>query len=205
MKSCHIVGAGECNELIIKKESGDLIIAADGGYAYLEKAGIKPDIAIGDFDSLNFSPVCEKVIKLNPIKDITDMYAAVNVGIEEGYSCFHLYGATGGRIDHTISNIQLIASLAQNKMKAFIHDGNTVITAICNDSLEFSTENKGYISVFSHSEKCSGVYLKGLKYMLENAELTNTFPLGVSNEFIGEKSEIIIGNGTAIVTYSLKY
>ena len=41
MKSCHIVGAGECNELIIKKESGDLIIAADGGYAYLEKAGIK--------------------------------------------------------------------------------------------------------------------------------------------------------------------
>ncbi|MDY6016505.1 MAG: thiamine diphosphokinase [Oscillospiraceae bacterium] len=205
MKSCHIVGAGECNELIIKKESGDLIIAADGGYAYLEKAGIKPDIAIGDFDSLNFSPVCEKVIKLNPIKDITDMYAAVNVGIEEGYSCFHLYGATGGRIDHTIANIQLIASLAQNKMKAFIHDGNTVITAICNDSLEFSTENKGYISVFSHSEKCSGVYLKGLKYMLENAELTNTFPLGVSNEFIGEKSEIIIGNGTAIVTYSLNY
>lgn len=205
MKSCHIVGAGECNELIIKKESVDLIIAADGGYAYLEKAGIKPDIAIGDFDSLNFSPVCEKVIKLNPIKDITDMYAAVNVGIEEGYSCFHLYGATGGRIDHTIANIQLIASLAQNKMKAFIHDCNTVITAICNDSLEFSKENKGYISVFSHSEKCSGVYLKGLKYMLENAELTNTFPLGVSNEFIGEKSEIIIGNGTAIVTYSLNY
>lgn len=205
MKSCHIVGAGECNELIINKESGDLIIAADGGYAYLEKAGIKPDIAIGDFDSLNFSPVCEKVIKLNPIKDITDMYAAVNVGIEESYSCFHLYGATGGRIDHTIANIQLIASLAQNKMKAFIHDGKTVITAICNDSLEFSKENKGYISVFSHSEKCSGVYLKGLKYMLENAELTNTFPLGVSNEFIGEKSEIIIGNGTAIVTYSLNY
>ena len=205
MKSCHIVGAGECKELIIKIESGDLIIAADGGYAYLEKAGIKPDIAIGDFDSLNFSPVCEKVIKLNPIKDITDMYAAVNVGIEEGYSCFHLYGATGGRIDHTIANIQLIASLAQNKMKAFIHDCNTVITAICNDSLEFSKENKGYISVFSHSEKCSGVYLKGLKYMLENAELTNTFPLGVSNEFIGEKSEIIIGNGTAIVTYSLNY
>ena len=205
MKSCHIVGAGECNELIINKESGDLIIAADGGYAYLEKAGIKPDIAIGDFDSLNFSPVCEKVIKLNPIKDITDMYAAVNVGIEEGYSCFHLYGATGGRIDHTIANIQLIASLAQNKMKAFIHDCNTVITAICNDSLEFSKENKGYISVFSHSEKCSGVYLKGLKYMLENAELTNTFPLGVSNEFIGEKSEIIIDNGTAIVTYSLNF
>ncbi|MGN0547625.1 MAG: thiamine diphosphokinase [Acutalibacteraceae bacterium] len=205
MKSCHIVGAGECRELKIKKENGDLIIAADGGYLYLEKAGIKPDIAIGDFDSLNILPSCDKIIKLNPVKDITDMDAAVNVGIEEGFSCFHLYGATGGRIDHTIANIQLIASLAQRKMKAFIHDGNTVITAVCNDSLQFSAENKGYISVFSHSEKCSGVYLKGLKYPLENAELTNTFPLGVSNEFIGKKSEIIIGNGTAIVTYFLNY
>ncbi|MGN0573807.1 MAG: thiamine diphosphokinase [Acutalibacteraceae bacterium] len=205
MKSCHIVGAGECKELNFKKKSGDLVIAADGGYLYLEKAGIKPYIAIGDFDSLDIQPECEKVIKLNPVKDITDMYAAVNAGIEEGFSCFHLYGATGGRIDHTIANIQLIASLAQQKMKAFIHDGNTVITAVCNDSLKFSSENKGYISVFSHSEKCSGVYLKGLKYTLENAELTNTFPLGVSNEFIGEKSEIIIGNGTAIVTYLLTY
>ncbi len=205
MKSCHIVGEGEWKELNIKKESDDLIIAADGGYLYLEKAGIKPDIAIGDFDSLDISPSCDKIIKLNPVKDITDMYAAVNAGIEEGFSCFHLYGATGGRIDHTIANIQLIASLAQQKMKAFIHDGNTVITAVCNDSLEFSSENKGYISVFSHSEKCTGVYLKGLKYPLENAELTNTFPLGVSNEFIGEKSKIIIGNGTAIVTYFLTY
>lgn len=205
MKSCHIVGAGECKELKIKKESGDLIIAADGGYLYLEKAGIKPDIAIGDFDSLNISPVCDKIIKLNPVKDITDMDAAVNVGIDEGFSCFHLYGATGGRIDHTIANIQLIASLAQRKMKAFIHDGNMIITAICNDSLQFGSESKGYISVFSHSEKCSGVYLKGLKYPLENAELTNTFPLGVSNEFIGKNSEIIIGNGTAIVTYFLTY
>ena len=205
MKSCHIVGAGECKELKIKKESGDLIIAADGGYLYLEKAGIKPDIAIGDFDSLNISPVCDKIIKLNPVKDITDMDAAVKVGIDEGFSCFHLYGATGGRIDHTIANIQLIASLAQRKMKAFIHDGNMIITAICNDSLQFGSESKGYISVFSHSEKCSGVYLKGLKYPLENAELTNTFPLGVSNEFIGKKSEIIIGNGTAIVTYFLNY
>lgn len=205
MKSCHIVGAGECKELNIKKKRGDLIVAADGGYLYLEKAGIKPDIAIGDFDSLSISPECDRIIRLNPVKDITDMYAAVNVGIDDGFSCFHLYGATGGRIDHTIANIQLIASLAQRKMKAFIHDGNAVITAVCNDSLQFSAEHKGYISVFSHSEKCSGVYLKGLKYPLENAELTNTFPLGVSNEFIGKKSEIIIGNGTAIVTFFLTY
>lgn len=202
MGVCFIVGAGECENLNFEREVGDLVIAADGGCAYLEEAGVKPDIIIGDFDSLGEIPEGEEVIKLNPVKDITDMDAAVKVGIERGYTEFHLYGACGGRIDHTLANIQLVASLAQRNIKAFIHGGKTVITAVCNGSLTFDSNYKGYISVFSHTDKCTGVYLKGLKYPLENAELTNSFPLGVSNEFLGVKSEIIIKKGTAIIIYS---
>lgn len=204
MSVCRIIGAGECKKLDFKKENGDLIIAADGGYAYLEKEDITPDILIGDFDSLGKIPECKEVIKLNPIKDITDMDAAVKTGLERGYNEFHLYGACGGRIDHTLANIQLIASLSQKNIKAFIHDGNTVITAVHNSSIRFDSEYNGYISVFSHSDKCEGVTLKGLKYTLENAELKNSFPLGVSNEFIGTESEITVEKGTVILVYSLK-
>lgn len=202
MSVCYIVGAGDCTKLNIKKNIGDLIIAADGGYKYLEESGIKPDIIIGDFDSLGTIPDGENIIKLNPVKDITDMNAAVDIGIEKGFSEFHIYGACGGRIDHTIANIQLVASLASNNIKAFIHDGKTVITAICNGSMTFSKEYEGYISVFSHSDECTGIYLNGLKYTLENGVLKNTFPLGVSNEFIGCDSEIIIGQGTAVAIYN---
>lgn len=202
MGVCYIVGAGECKKLDIIKKSDDFIIAADGGYRYLLEAGIEPDVIIGDFDSLGVVPDGENVVKLNPVKDITDMHAACKIGIEKGFSEIHFYGACGGRFDHTLANIQLTASLSQRNIKAFIHDGKSIITAITDSSISFSEDYSGYISVFSHSDKCTGVYIKGLKYTLENATLTNSFPLGVSNEFIGCKSEIIIGHGTAVVVFN---
>ena len=88
-------------------------------------------------------------------------------------------------------------------MQASIFDGSTVITAVTAKTLRFDSAYNGYISIFAHSDKCTGVCLRGLKYPLENAELSNLFPLGVSNEFLGVESEIVIGNGTAIIVYSL--
>lgn len=203
MSICYIVGAGECKKLDFTKKDGDIVIAADGGYKYLQQAGIKPDIVIGDFDSLGKAPEGEKIIRLKPEKDVTDTYAAVSEGIKCGYSRFNIYGASGGRIEHTLANIQLIASLAEKNMQASIFDGSTVITAITAKTLRFDSAYNGYISIFAHSDKCTGVCLRGLKYPLENAELSNLFPLGVSNEFLGVESEIVIGNGTAIIVYSL--
>ena len=203
MSICYIVGAGECKKLDFTKKDGDIVIAADGGYKYLQRAGIKPDIVIGDFDSLGKAPEGEKIIRLKPEKDVTDTYAAVSEGIKCGYSRFNIYGASGGRIEHTLANIQLIASLAEKNMQASIFDGSTVITAVTAKTLRFDSAYNGYISIFAHSDKCTGVCLRGLKYPLENAELSNLFPLGVSNEFLGVESEIVIGNGTAIIIYSL--
>ena len=203
MSICYIVGAGECKKLDFTKKDGDIVIAADGGYKYLQRAGIKPDIVIGDFDSLGKAPEGEKIIRLKPEKDVTDTYAAVSEGIKCGYSRFNIYGASGGRIEHTLANIQLIASLAEKNMQASIFDGSTVITAVTAKTLRFDSAYNGYISIFAHSDKCTGVCLRGLKYPLENAELSNLFPLGVSNEFLGGESEIVIGNGPAIIVYSL--
>ena len=203
MAVCYIIGAGDCKALDFKNKSEDLIIAADGGCVYLEKSGIKPDIIIGDFDSLGRVPEDNEVIKLSPEKDITDMHAAVDIGIERGYREFHLYGACGGRIDHTLANIQLIARLAKENFKAYIHDNKNIITALCNNVLRFDSTYKGYVSIFSHSDKCEGICLRGLKYPLENAVLHNTFSIGVSNEFLGIDSEISVKDGTAIIIYSL--
>ena len=61
------------------------------------------------------------------------------------------------------------------------------------------------MSVFSYSAEASGVYLKGLKYELENGMLTNTNPIGVSNEFTGSDSIISVNNGTLIITFPRKY
>ena len=121
------------------------------------------------------------------------------MGIGKDYDLFYLYGGTGGRIDHTIANLQLLADLAAQGKQGFLFDRSSIITAIRNSSISFGEISSGYVSVFSHSEQSTGVYLKGLKYELADATLKNTFPLGVSNEFTGNQSSITVKSGTLLI------
>ena len=186
---CYVVGTGENFGLDFQPATGDLVIAADAGLRYLEEQGIRADLVIGDFDTLKYIPGHSNTIALNAEKDDTDTLAAVREGIRAGYTSFHIYCGTGGRIDHTMANLQVIAYLSANNMRGFLFDNGTVITAITNGSLCFGKIPCGYVSVFSCSEKAEGVTLCGLKYELNNATLTNTFPIGVSNEFIPASNE----------------
>lgn len=202
MAVCYVVGAGECDSLPINKQDGDMIISADGGAKYLKKFGLTADIFIGDFDSLGSIPEGDNVIRLKPEKDVTDMYAAVCEGIANGFSEFEIFGATGGRLDHTVANIQLAASLADKGLKHLIHGNGYSIVALKNSFITFDASFSGYISVFSHSDVCMGVCIEGLKYELSDARLTNTFTLGVSNEFIGKESKISVEKGTLVIIYT---
>lgn len=204
-KICYVVGAGENDMLDFTVQNGDLVIAADGGLMYLQEKGINADLIIGDFDSLPQRPTQANAIALNSEKDDTDTLAAIREGIDRGYKTFYIYCGTGGRIEHTIANIQALAFLSQDKMRGYLFGRDYVITAITNSSISFDSRCDGYISVFSCSDKATGIYLKGLKYELENAVILNTFPVGVSNEFIGVKSLVTVEAGTLIVVFPRKY
>lgn len=198
---CYVVGAGVNYGFDFCPGADDLVIAADAGLHHLEEQGILADLVIGDFDSLMGVPDHPHTIVLNPEKDETDMLAALRVGIKAGYENFHIYCGTGGRIDHTIANIQTIAWLSENGMRGFLFDQDNVITAITNGKLCFEKITNGYLSVFSHTTKAEGVNLRGLKYELNDAVLTHTFPLGTSNEFIGRESSVSVDEGTLIVVF----
>ncbi|MGN0597157.1 MAG: thiamine diphosphokinase [Ruminiclostridium sp.] len=199
---CYIIGAGSFYDDNISPEEKDYVIAADGGYRYTESLGIKPDVVIGDFDSLGETPDFPHVIKLKPEKDRTDIAEAVELGIEKGYSLFRIYGGTGGsRTDHTVANFQLLAYLSSRGMQGFLYGENEVFTAITDSEITFSPSARGYISVFAHSNICEGVTLKGLKYPLENYTLSNNIALGVSNEFTGVESSVSVKKGTLLIAY----
>lgn len=200
-KICYIVGAGENYGLDFCVRDGDMVIAADGGIAYLREKGINADLIVGDFDSLPEKPAHSNIVALSREKDSTDMIAAIHEGIDRGYKIFHIYCGTGGRLDHTLANIQALAFLSRNKMRGFLFGGDYVITAVTNGSIAFNSRQRGYISVFSCSDKSAGVFLKGLKYELENAVISNTFPIGVSNEFIGVDSTVTVNDGTLAVIF----
>lgn len=198
---CFIIGAGEHFLPPRVKNPKDLMIAADGGYAYLKSEGIKPDMIIGDFDSLGYTPREPNVTALPPEKDVTDTAAAIKAGWQKGFRTFRIYGGTGGRLDHTLANIQCVAAVAENGGAGYLMGGDCVVTAVHNGEIKFSPKAGGYISVFSHSSLSSGVNEKGLKYSVDGAVLKNSDPLGVSNEFIGEQSLISVRDGTLIIIY----
>ena len=89
-------------------------------------------------------------------------------------------------------------------MRHRIHGSGCCIVALNNSDIAFGADMSGYISVFSHSDVCTGVTIEGLKYELHDASLTNTFTLGVSNEFIGAESRIRVKEGILVIVYTCK-
>lgn len=199
---CHIVGAGALYRQKIRPAPGDFVIAADGGYAALSKRGLRPDLLVGDFDSLPGSIQVEAglpVLRHPPEKDDTDMALAVEAGMIRGFRVFHIYGGTGGRLDHTLANLQLLAALSRAGARGVLLSNGSAATAVTGAALSFDARNRGPLSVFAHGGDARGVTLVNLKYQLTNATLSCERPLGVSNAFIGARALVSVRAGTLIV------
>ena len=110
---CYAVGAGENYGLDFEPGGDDFVIAVDAGFCFLEEKGVHIDLVIGDFDTLRYVPQHPNVIALKPEKDDTDMLAAVREGIRAGYRRFFLYCGTGGRPEHTMANLQMLAGMSR--------------------------------------------------------------------------------------------
>ena len=184
--TCYIVGAGTFYDRDFAPGAGDFVIAADGGYRTLLERGTPMDLVVGDFDSMGSRPDHPKVVDLPVEKDDTDTMAAIRLGWDRGYRTFRLYGGTGGRMDHTLANLQSLVWTA---------------AAITDGSLAFSADHRGTLSVFCQGDRAEGVTLEGLKYPLKEAVLTCDFPLGVSNSFTGAESRVTVGKGTLLVIW----
>ena len=191
---CCIIGSVAAAYPLPRKR---FIIAADGGYAHLQAAGVRPDLVVGDFDSLGFVPDGIPVVHHPIEKDDTDAMLAIKEGFARGYRIFILYGCMGGdRPEHTIANYQALAYIASQGGMGFMVSDNIVVTAIRNSKLMFDVHESGDISVFCMGADAEGVNIKGMHYQLTNATLTADMPLGVSNHFEGKASFVAVKSGT---------
>ena len=200
MSICYIFGSALGDPKNFSPTENDLVIAADAGYLKIKELGFTPDLAVGDFDSLGEIPDDTEIIKHPVKKDDTDALLAIKIGIERGFSEFHFYGCTGNRLDHTLGALQNLSFLAERGCRGYLFGEDFIATAIKDESLEFSEENRGNISVFAATSECE-ISIEGLLYTLENKKITYDFSLGVSNEFIGQKAKITAHKGTAILIY----
>ncbi len=207
MKRCIIITALLDCELseVYEKRDGDYIICADGGMDIAKKSGIIPNISIGDLDSTENIIKEAEFIKVPREKDDTDTLLCLKHGLKSGYQDFLILGGIGGRLDHTIANLQTLAYAKKSGAKASILSKNAFCKIISGgESIELKKQDDFYISCFSYSEKCEGVTLTGTKYELEDGILDNSFPLGVSNEFASNAATISLKKGTLLIVLSKK-
>ncbi|HWQ06201.1 MAG TPA: thiamine diphosphokinase [Feifaniaceae bacterium] len=199
MKTCYIFCAlpTSCTPVL---DPDDFVIAADAGYKQL--GGIKPDLVVGDFDSLGFVPREEAVVELPVRKDDTDALFAVKLGLSRGFLRFVLLGSVGGRLDHTLANIQALAYLTTRGARGVLAGENEKITMLHNGSLRFLGAPEGIVSVFAHDGTAMGVTEENLAYPLDRATVTTDFPIGVSNEFTKQPACITVEDGCLLIVWS---
>ena len=203
---CYIVGAMSLTpDLRPYPVQGDYVIAADRGFDSLMAYGVTPNLAVGDFDSLGHRPSHPNVIQLPAEKDDTDMVYAIRKGLELGYRRFVLLGGVGGRLEHTLGNLQLLDWLAIHGAQGFLAGEKTAATCLRDGkSISFPPSMAGYLSVFCNSGAAEGVTLSGLKYPLEDYTLTGDFPLGVSNQFLGVEASVSVERGSLLLIWEDK-
>ena len=200
MGTCIVFCAAGFDALVEPVASDDFIIAADGGFVHTQKLGITPDIILGDFDSLGYTPDRANVFPVE--KDDTDAMLAVRRGLQLGYRKFVLYGSLDGpRLDHTVANFQTLQFLADRDAAGYLVGSGQLVTVVKNGSLTFPAGMEGTISVFCMGKDAEGVTLEGLYYPLENGTLTAGFPLGVSNHITGAEAAITVRNGSLLVVW----
>lgn len=213
---CIVIGAGDLTVGEIAVEETDFVIAVDGGLSYCEILKVEPDFIIGDFDSVSEGEreairrlqeeIPDRIRQLKPEKDDTDMLSALKYGLEAGYTDFRIYGGMGGRFDHSFANVQCLLYLKNHGAVGYLCDGTGMTLVLQNEAVHFNKKLEGYLSLFTLGKEARGVNIEGMKYPLKDYTMRNDFPIGISNEFIGEEAIISVEDGelVCIVQYVLE-
>ena len=205
MKSCCVIFAGgpEVGEPCLPVPEDAYIICADSGLRRAEQFGLMPDLVLGDFDSLGAVPQNLPHMTVPVEKDDTDTMLAARVALEKGYRDIRIYGAFGGRLDHTLANIQTLAFLTANGAEAILVGARDIVRMQTGGTVRQYPRREDFtFSVFAYSAECTGVTLRGVYYPLNGHTLRQDFPLGVSNRITEDFAEVSAETGTLLVVSS---
>ncbi len=205
MAECWIFGSGPIYDYSFYNiPEGAFIIAADGGLKHLSALELRPDIILGDFDSYDgeLPGDCE-IMTVPSRKDDTDMMLAVKTALARGYKEITLCGSLGGRLDHTIANIQTLEYISERGGKGRLLSEDNTVTFQKAGRERYPAAEGFYFSVFSFTDE-TVVTTRGTKYDLTDYRLTRSFPLGVSNEITAAYAEAEVKNGILLVVFSKK-
>lgn len=184
-------------------------VAVDRGVYHLLQQGIVPDVAFGDYDSVStveLEWMKQQTDELHIVpkeKDETDLEMAINWSLQQEPDCIRVFGATGGRLDHELANVQMLMKAINLKTELTIIDCKNEIQMRKPGTYVLAPNSRfPYVSFLSISEFVSGISLQGFKYPLSNRTLSLGSTLCVSNELVAEKGTFSFTSGILLVVRS---
>ncbi len=189
----------------------DLWVGVDRGVYTLLTHNIKPLIAFGDFDSVSNEELkfiegqVEEMKRFMPEKDETDMELALNWAIEQSPEQIRIFGATGGRLDHLLANVQLLVKpfMEGKNVNIFLIDRQNILALKGPGSYTLEKRlDKKYISFVPLTLDVKGITLNGFKYPLKNRHISIGSTLCISNELISDYGTFSFSEGILLVIRS---
>ena len=176
----------------------DYVICADGGYDYALRAGIVPNVFLGDMDSVHSQDIsASRVIRLSPQKDDTDSYTAARVGLEAGCREFLLFAVTGGRLDHSLANLFLLDFLQAAGAWGRIVEPD-IECELLRPFMTLCPRKGWFYSLIALSEEMV-VSEKGCQYELDHATIRQNYQYGISNEFLDQEVALTLHSGKGLI------
>ena len=214
MKRCVIITGGTLDldfaGNFMKRKAFDRVIAVDGGLKQAEDLGLVPDLIVGDFDTVD--PEVLKRFRSRehimwdvhrPEKDETDTELALQKAMALGCGEIVVLGATGGRADHMMGNVQLLYQCLQKGIFACLLDPQNKIYLLDGAREYHKCDLWGkYISFLPLTERVQGITLKGFKYPLQDQDIEIGTSLCISNELTEETARIDLKDGVLICVES---
>ena len=183
----------------------DAYMAVDGGYKFCKRNNIRVDYFVGDFDSskkdASFDNV--KVLAFSSDKDATDGELAADIAIVKGASHIDFYGGGGKPTDHLLGNLNVLFGLSKEGISARMINNGEVIYII-NNTLMLGDIGGSLLSLLPFTDKAI-VSIDGVKYPLQNQELTKDNTLGVSNRGAGQVNIKVSKGYVMVIVNSLKH
>lgn len=208
----HIIVAanGEyahADRLLAVLDAGDGVIAADGGANWLAAQGRAPDVLIGDLDSI--APAVRQALERGacrllrhpPDKDETDTELALLEAVAQGAERITVLGALGGRVDHALANIQLLAmpQLAGRDVRLF--DGRSWLFLVRSGRAIHGAAGDT-LSLIPLGGAAEGIVTQGLKYPLRGETLALGPARGVSNVFLADEALVTLCAGLLLAIHT---
>ena len=177
------------------------LIACDRGLEHIHCAGLKPDIILGDFDSVNPDIMQHyrnvDIITYPVKKDSTDTELGIFAARELGADDIVILAGSGTRLDHTIANIQILLPLVKDGIRARLIDEHNIVELV-NDRLAIINKKGSYISLLPLTERVCGICSEGLEYPLDNTDIGIGTSLTVSNVVLSDKASVSVREGVLI-------